>query len=176
MNESLFRSAGLVGGILVGLIIVVLLMRFSNRNGKYKSEYDERQKFIRGDAYRFAFYSLMICEVIGGVLEMSGLSLPFESYVLHFGSIFVGCTVLASYCIWKDAYWGLNNNRKRYAAIFLVCGLLNALPLVMQLTKGADNDPFSFPYISLMACVMLLLIGAEILIKHFLTQREERED
>ena len=80
---------------------------------------------------------------------------------------------LSGYCIWKDAYWGLNNNRKRYGIILVVAGLLNALPLYMALSTGSVSD---FPYVNLLTCIMLLVVGIELLLKHFLDQRAENAE
>ena len=119
---------------------------------------------------------MLICELISTLIEMSEISLPFASFNLHFGSIFIGCIVLSVICIWKDAYWGLNNNRKRYAAVFVITGLINAVPVIITLISGSQNDSGSFPFLNLMACIMLLIIGAELLIKQHLDNRAEQSE
>ena len=43
MNTSIIRSAGLAAGILVGLFIAFVIIRFANSNKKYKT--DGRSKF-----------------------------------------------------------------------------------------------------------------------------------
>ena len=158
MEGNIYKSAGVAIGILVGLVIAFALIIIANKNRKIKSEYDERQLRIRGDAYRYAFYTVVIYEVILFVVEIGGFALPLEEYVLHFAGILFGVLVLSGYCIWKDAYWGLNNNRKRYGIILVVAGLLNALPVVMTLVAG-DGD--SFPWVNLLTTVMLLVVGVE---------------
>ena len=170
MNGNIYKSAGITIGILVGLILAVALILIANNNRKFKTEYDERQLRVRGDAYRYAFYSVIICEVILLILAIGEFTLPIPEYVLHFGGILIGCLVLSGYCIWKDAYWGLNNNRKRYGIILVVAGLLNALPLYMALSTGSVSD---FPYVNLLTCIMLLVVGVELLLKHFLDLRAE---
>ena len=170
MNGNIYKSAGITIGILIGLILAVALILIANNNRKFKTEYDERQLRVRGDAYRYAFYSVIICEVILLILAIGEFTLPIPEYVLHFGGILIGCLVLSGYCIWKDAYWGLNNNRKRYGIILVVAGLLNALPLYMALSTGSVSD---FPYVNLLTCIMLLVVGVELLLKHFLDRRAE---
>ena len=170
MNGNIYKSAGITIGILIGLILAVALILIANNNRKFKTEYDERQLRVRGDAYRYAFYSVIICEVILLILAIGEFTLPIPEYVLHFGGILIGCLVLSGYCIWKDAYWGLNNNRKRYGIILVVAGLLNALPLYMALSTGSGSD---FPYVNLLTCIMLLVVGVELLLKQFLDRRAE---
>ena len=173
MNGNIYKSAGITIGILIGLVLAVALILIANNNRKFKTEYDERQLRVRGDAYRYAFYSVIICEVILLILAIGEFTLPIPEYVLHFGGILIGCLVLSGYCIWKDAYWGLNNNRKRYGIILVVAGLLNALPLYMALSTGSGSD---FPYVNLLTCIMLLVVGIELLLKHFLDQHSENAE
>ena len=113
MNGNIFKSAGVAAGIVVGLIVAIALFAIANNNRKIKTEYDERQQKVRGDAYRYAFYTVIICEVILFILAFGEISLPVPAYVLHFAGMIAGVLVLSGYCIWKDAYWGLNNNRRR---------------------------------------------------------------
>ena len=170
MSKSIMKSAGLTVGILIGLVLAFALILISNNNRKVRTEYDERQLRVRGDAYRYAFYSVIICEVILLILEFGEVALPIPAYVLHFGGILIGCLVLCTYCIWKDAYWGLNNNRRRYGIILIVTGLLNAFPLCGALSHRSTLD---FPYVNLLTCIMLLVVGVELLLKHFLDRRAE---
>ena len=95
MNGNIYKSAGIAVGILIGLILAVALILIANNNRKFKTEYDERQLRVRGDAYRYAFYSVIICEVILLILAIGEFTLPIPEYVLHFGGILIGCLVLS---------------------------------------------------------------------------------
>ena len=173
MDGNIYRSAGVAVGICIGLIIAVALILIANNNRKFKTEYDERQLKVRGDAYRYGFYSIVIYEVIVFVVEFGGFTLPVESYVVHFAGVILGVLVLSGFCIWKDAYWGLNNNRRRYGIILVVAGLLNIFPVVMALREGGSDD---FPWVNLLTTVMLLVTGGELLAKHLLEKRAERAE
>lgn len=174
MSGNIYKSAGVAVGIVIGLIVAIALILIANNNRKFKTEYDERQLKVRGDAYRYAFYTVMIWEVILFVLAIGEFTLPLPGYVLHFAGLMVGIMVLSGYCIWRDAYWGLNNNRKRYGIILVVAGLLNAIPLLGVLTNSEDEP---FPYVNLLVCGMLLVVGVELLLKHLLDKRaEDAED
>ena len=107
MSRNIGISAGLAVGILIGLIIAILLVRMANTNKKYKTEYDERQLRVRGDAYRYAFYTIVIYEAILAILAVGEITLPIQGYLLHFAGILLGCLVLSGYSIWKvgDKYY-----------------------------------------------------------------------
>ena len=171
------KSAGFVIGILIGLIVAVILLKYSNTNHRTKTQYDERQKELRGKAYQAGFYTMMIYEAILLVLEICEISLPVPGYILHFAGIILGSLVLASCCIWMDVYWGLNNNRRRYGIIFLVCGILNAIPVIGAVTHGGllQNGGASVPVVNLLVLIMMFVIGGELLVKAFLDKREAEE-
>lgn len=173
MSGNIFKSAGVAVGIVFGLILAIALIMIANKNRKIKTEYDERQLRVRGDAYRYAYYTVVIWEVILLVLAVGEFHPPVPEYVLHFVGILAGGIVLASYCIWKDAYWGLNNNRRRYGIILVVAALFNAIPLLGQLM---DADGSVFPYVNTLACIMLLVVGVELLVKQRVDQRAERAE
>ena len=163
------KSASIAIGIMVGLIVAVVLCIYANRNHRAKSEYDERQKEIRGRGYQYAFYAICIYEFIMMVLGIGDIRFPFEPYLFHFAGILIGVIVLSGYCIWHDAYWGLNNNRKRYALLFLVTGILNAIPVIGAMTHGGLTTA---PLLNLMVLLMLLILGSELLIKYLVEKRE----
>ena len=167
MNGNIFKSAGLAAGIAVGLVVAVVLILLANNNRKLKTQYDERQLKVRGDAYRYAFYTVLVWEAILFVLSYGEFTYPIPEHVLHFAGIILGILVLSGYSIWKDAYWGLNNNRRRYGIILVVAGLLNALPLIGALRGG------ELSYVNLLCCVMLLFVGIELLVKHLVDRRSD---
>lgn len=175
---NIFASYGAATGILVGLIIAVILFKFANTNHRTKTEYDERQKVIRGQAYMYGFYTIVVYECLMMVLSIGRLDLPVQEYMLHFAGVLLGCMVVGIYSIWHGVYWGLNNNRRRYVIIFAVCALLNAFPVIGALRSGtlmADGKP-ALPVVNLMVLIMLLVLGIELLIKQVADSRAESED
>ena len=107
------------------------------------------------------------------ILAFGEFTLPVSAYILHYAGILAGIIVLSGYCIWKDAYWGLNNNRKSYGIILVIAGLLNAFPLFSRLTSPDLSD---FPYINTLTCVMLLVVGIELLLKHMIDRRADKAE
>ena len=175
---NLFTSGGVVVGVMVGLILAGIFLRVANKDNKMRTAYDERQKEIRGNGYRYGFYTLMIYDALLIALEMGEISLPVELYQLIFVGIVLAGMVLAGYTIWKGAYWGQNNNRRRYALIFLAIGLLNAIP-VIGAVKGGElirDGKFQSPLLNLICLVMLVVLGVLLLLREFLDQKETGEE
>ena len=131
------------------------------------------QKQIRGEGYKYAFYTVMILEAVLCVLTM-GIVLPAEPYVVHFFAIFVGITVQACYCIWKGAYIGQNTNLKRYVILMAIVSVFNLYTAFMAWRTGdlfADGK-FQAPAVNLLCGLMFAAIGIVGLVKK-VTDREE---
>ena len=175
MNIS--KSIGMVFGIVIGLVICVIIFKYANTNHKTKSEYDERQQAIRGKGYMIAFYAAMIMEAVGLVLSIGNIPLIFEPYMAHAAVIFLSCTVLCCYTVWNGAYWGLNNDHKRYYIILAGAFILNVLPVVMTAAHGGliENGKLSPVCISLFAALMLIVISIVMIIRDILDKKAEKE-
>ena len=163
------KSLGFATGILIGVILAIILCIFANKNHMAKTQYDERQKEVRGKGYQYGFYTIAIFEILMMIFDMSEIQFPFDHYILHFAGVVLGGLVLSGYCIWNDAYWGLNNNRKRFGLMFLVLAVLNAIPVVGSLTQGTFS---TVPFINLMVLIMMLILGTELLVKNTLEKRD----
>ena len=175
MNGKVF---GFTTGLIIGLVLVVIFFKIANTNNKIKSEYDERQQRIRGKAYKYAFYTMILYHVFMIGLSFADISIPIEPYVSEFFGIFLGCTVLGGYCVWHDVYWGLNNNKKRDFVIFGVCLLLNLFPVVMPALSGefARDGISGAPMINIMVIIMMLILLVELGIKHLIDKNKNDEE
>lgn len=168
------RMAGSVVGILIALVIVFIIIRYVvNKDKKMFTEYDEMQKQIRGKGYKYACYAMLIFEALMCVLSL-GINLPAEQYVTHFCAIIVGVTVQASYCIWNDAYVGLNTNIKRYIIFMAIVSVFNLWTAFMSWREGElfTDGKFQAPAINLLCGLMFAIIGIVGLAKK-LSDREE---
>lgn len=166
--------SGVVVGILVGLVMFIVVMRFVNRDKGIHAEYDEMQKQIRGVGYQYAFYTVLIFEALMVVLSM-GVEIPAESYVVHFFAIFLGVTVQASYCIWNDAYVGLNTNLRRYVILMAFVSVFNLGVAFMAWREGTlfADGKFQSQTINLLCGLMFAVIGCVGLAKMIAGREEE---
>ena len=152
----MYNSARMIGvtiGIIVGLILTIFVIRYVNRNKKLTTEYDEMQKQIRGEGYKYAFYA---------------------AYVVHFFAIFVGITVQACYCIWRGAYIGQNTNLQRYVILMAIVSVFNLSSAFMAWRSGEliVDGKLQAPTVNLLCGLMFAAIGIVGLVKK-VTDREE---
>ena len=172
---NVFTASCIAAGLVFGLVIAVIILKLVNPNHRAKTEYDERQKVIRGRGYMYGFYTIVIFECIQVIFSAGKIPMPVSDFVLHFCSIMLGCLVLCVYCIWNGAYWGINNNPKRYMAVFAAVCLLNAIPVIGAATHGGlirDGESVT-PIVNLMVLIMFGVIAVELLIKQMVDRRAE---
>ena len=169
------HAVGLGFGLLIGLVIALLLVRYMNTNHRVKTEYDEMQKNIRNQGYMYAFYTVIILEAVLCFVG-TAVDIPAEPIVIHFLPIFLGVVVQACYCIWKHAYIGLNTNLKRYLIIAVVASVINLLSFFMAWKSGSlfTEHVMQAPFVNLLCAVMFLIIGAAALLRKA-TDREVEE-
>jgi len=173
---ELGRSIGLAVGVLVGLVLAFFLLRYMNRDHKAKTEYDEMQKSIRNQGYKYGFYTVIIFEALL-CLVPSFVRIPAEPIVVHFLPIFLGITVHACYCIWNGAYVGLNTNMQRYLIVAVVASLINFLSFFMAWKSGSliVDGVLQAPFVNLLVALMFAIIGIVGLLRKAADSRENEE-
>lgn len=171
MNTAM--AAGIPVGIAVGIILVVIILRFINRNKKVTTEYDERQKQIRGEGYKIAFFAVLLYEAVMCAVSLIP-DLPVEPYILHAFAIFFGVLVQVCYCIWKGAYIGQNTNLPRFIIMMTIISLFNLGIAFVAWRKGflIIDGKLQAQAINLVCGLMFAVIGVVGLIRK-LTDREE---
>ena len=164
------KSVGFAIGLCVGLVLVVIIFKLANTDRKAATHYDERQALVRGKGYRVGFFAMLICEVVMMALELGEVPIPAPRYLFHFGAIAVGAVALGSYCIWNDCYWGVNNDCRKYIAVFAAVVVLNAVPVVFGIMGG---KPWMDYGVNLICFVMLLILVIELIVKAVIDRGEE---
>ena len=168
MERTQGLALGVVIGLIIGFILVVVFLKFANKDNKAKTEYDERQKVIRGKGYMAGFYTLVVLLAIETIWSIAGYEFPLPSYLVYFSSIIIGITVMCAYDIWNGVYWGMNNDPKRYAIVFIFAIILNLIPVFGAMRKGGIDfsDPIStLPMLNVIVLIMFVVIFAVMLIR-----------
>lgn len=121
------------------LIIVVCLGIFAyviHKSGAIqKDEFDEYQKLLRGQGYRYAFYGILIT-IVGLLIATEMLEIPLTHSFIYFLLIYVGLSVYVGYSLWTGAYFPINKTSSItpkgtfiFFLIFGVFGLITNFPV-----------------------------------------------
>lgn len=167
------KSLGMLTGVLIGLVLTVIILRVVNKDKKIMTEYDEMQKVVRGKGYKIAFYAAMIYEAILCIFDI-GVNLPAEPVVVHFSTIFIGITVLSVYCIWKDAFVGLNTRLGRYILVSVFISAINLLVAAFAWHEGSMyiGGKLQAPFVNFLCGLLFAVIGVTGLIRKMQKQEE----
>lgn len=169
-----YYALGVLVGVLVELLLVVVFMKAINRDGKIKTEYDERQKEARGKGYMYGFWAIIIANAL-----LFTFSNSFDMTVLgstvYFMPILVGMIVQVTYCIFKDAYIGLNNNMTRFVIIMSIVTVFNLFVGVKAYLDGEliKQGTVSSAFVNVLCGGIFLILTIELGIKKILDSRAE---
>ena len=168
---------GLAIGITVGLIICIFVFRYMNKDKKMATKYDEMQEIVRGRAYKYSFWVLLILIAILACLEVGGIELPMEKLVLYFILIFISVLVQTGYCIWNDAYIGINTNVRRFVIVAVVISIINLFSAFAAFKTGnmMVDGKLQTPFVNFLCAVLFLIIGIEVFIKYASDKRASED-
>lgn len=175
-----YKVIGVIVGALVGLILAGVFVGVSNKtkDGKFgKFEYDERQELFNGKSYKFGFLASVIYSALLSLLALCGVTLPAVEPVIYFSVLFVGVTVMSSYSIWNDSYWGIRTNKKLFLVFMSVCSLINfAVPISLIITgKFLEDGKIGVGGLNLMCGLIFLAIFIQDILRGAIRKREDSE-
>lgn len=166
---------GIVFGVAIGILLVIILLTLTKNGDKVKCQFDERQELVRGRGFKYGFFTIMISNTVLLILQVLEVSLFSNTEVTMLISIVLGVSVFASYCIWHDGYFALNENRRKLIVVFGVCGLMNIVISIANIWNGKimQDGALTF-YSSNIFCALLFVeIFSMLLIKHIKDGKEE---
>lgn len=179
LRKSPFFStnAGLLFGILGGILLALLFLFISITDTSLRRKYDERQLLKQRNAYKYAGFSMigftcfLLCWIAGGLPSFA------KPEVLLFLIIFSWVLVYAVCAIWNDAYFALNENRSRLIGIFVTLTLLNLLFTGITICNGKllTDGELNFRSLNLFCGILSATIITAILLKMQKEKREQEE-
>ena len=159
--------------ILITLVVPVLITSKLRKNQTPK--YDERQEIVRGKAYKYAFFTMLIfgalymyCSLfVGRELLLASVALMID--------MFIGLVVYVVYCIWNEAFATINGISKSYI-IFLACTVVLNLGNAIGTIKDGSiiaNGTLTLDSISLVCAISLTIVLVTMLVKKLMNREAE---
>ena len=172
------KLIGTIVGLFLVAIIMVILLKFVNKDSSIKTKYDERQQIVRGKAYRLSYWTLVILLAIYCILVEDKMELPIQKNLIPFIIVLISVLVHAVYAIINDGYFGLNESRRKVMFVFLFIGLLNFGVAFMEIKRGQmmEDGKLSTPFINLCCGFMFVIIGIVLIIKNITTKEDIEEE
>ncbi len=169
-------KAGLIVGLFVALFVLLVVWICVKRKGNDAPGYDERQLAIQGKGYKIAFWILLVEMLIYAALFPENGNYKIEPGLVIFGMIFIAGLVMIVYEIFKDAYFGLKDNRKTLMvlwAIIAVCQIIIGVCNIMDgeiIVDGIITMTGGLPFLNAGFFLVFLIALA---IKALLDKKEE---
>ena len=176
MNANQF---GMITGIVFGIAIVILLMaKVFNRDGKLKTKYDERQLRARGEAYKYGMFASIITCAVLLVADFGTNNICSLGSMVFFIPILVGLVVQVSYSIFADAYVGMNTNMTKFIVVMAIVSAINIGTGVIAILQGEmfKDGKLGTPFSSFGVGILFIVVAIELIIKKAIDERGERED
>ncbi len=172
MNAA--KLTGVFVGAFIGIVLVFAILKLTKTDKSNKCKYDERQQQVRGKAYQYGFFSMMGMCALNMVLDAGEIKLPLNTITTQFLPIFVGVAVYVGYCIMKDSYFALNENRKAILITFFGVGAINIFSGMMQIKDSAQvvNGMTRYNCVNLLCGILFVVIFILLLIKGVMDKRE----
>lgn len=163
--------------VMMFLVLVLLCASLSSRKNNLP-EFDERQELIRGKAYKTGFFATLILIGIAIIFDSTNL-LPFLDSTLLYGiTILGGVLVFAVYCVWNEAYFGLNQKSSSVMIILAFIGIMNLFIGIMNYFKGNMflNGKLSFGFMSFVCAFCFIVLFVTMLLKKISNKIDEEQE
>jgi len=164
---------GFVCGIAISVLCTLFLIKWAKKGSLGKCRYDERQKLIRGEGYKYGFFTVLICDLLYS-LFYEEIQTFLKTEHIMFLTILIGIAVYASYCIWNDGYYAMNENPRRIMVVFAVIGSMNILLFIRNAIINRKNL-LDGGFINLCCGIVSFLLIFVTFLKSFHSQKENGE-
>ena len=167
-------SSDYLKGFALGITAVFVLAALGILIGKLihkenKGKYDERQQKERGRAFKIGFVAYVICTLCAMFLDVYGVTENIEQAYIYLMVLLLPLLVFVLVFIWRDAYFQMGENKKRFFIFGVFALILNVLAFI----RNRNN-------ISLIACAFLIItflnIIVKVIVEHFKEKKLADED
>lgn len=183
MNYSIAFHRGLIDSVALSIVLTTiaailicsLIYLVTKLNDKLINEYDERQELLRGRAYRLGFIVMASFFGIVALLNLIGVTIPADKYIVDVMGIAIGLAVMTTVSIVNDAFFALNENSKLLIPILFVITLANTIVAVMNIISGnvIADGVLTVGFLNVIVSVYLLYMLTLILVKSKMNKSED---
>ena len=176
MEHSLGYNLGMLVGVLAGALVGVGIIALLFKLKVMDLTFDERQERARGQAYKYGFWTLVVCLLLYGFSDMVlGRWCDVITGVML--CVAVAMVVFASVCIVKDAYLSLKEKPRQVMTLLTVISILNLGIGFMNWKHGqvVKDGVLSYSAVNGICGVMILTILVVYVVNYLLAKREAGE-
>lgn len=171
------KAVGMIVGAIVAFVICFVAFRKLNKNGKSKTEYDERQKAIRDEGFKYGFWTLSAYLLVLIFLDSLEIELPMTQGIIYILGYFVAISVVIVHSIWNEAYFGINNIQKRWYYFMAIVGVANFAIAILGAVNGEMivDGKVSSPCVNLLCGLLFVVVLVTTVAKNLHDKKMESE-
>ncbi|MCR5657508.1 MAG: hypothetical protein K6G06_08600 [Butyrivibrio sp.] len=127
------------------VIVVVLSILIRHKSKSQNQQYDEMQLKNRAEAYKRAFFTMIVL-LVGIIVFDTCSPLDLPQYALSGILIIVvmlSFLVFATYSIWNDAFFYIGQNWKGYFSVCIAVGLVQCIDFVSTLIRYFNGKEYA---------------------------------
>lgn len=166
-------SYGILG--IAGIFIVVVIAASLAAKGLFKSgnksnNYDERQLLAQGKAYKIAFWTVFMFQVISIFAELFFDNDIYNKYTNNgILGLFLGLTAYGVVCVIEDAFIGITDKPKTVLATSVLIIIINAIQVINAIIENELFNENGWDVLTnLYACIAMIIMFFAVLIKYFI--------
>jgi len=177
MAGSKGLGAPILCGLFFGIAWIIVLRMITVNNDKIAGEYDERQMAARGKAFRLGFWTAIVYFAVVALLHAMGIQLPMQECVVDIIGVLVAICVNLTICIWKDAYFALNENRGKLMVVFAIVTVMNLLAIIINFSLGTvvEDGKLGLGSLNIFCSAMIVYVLANLWAKEAKEKGEDAE-
>ena len=175
---SMGRLVGVLVGIAVGVVVIFIILKYTKKDGGMRCKWDERQLLIRGNGYKYSFFSVLILLFLYCAIGAQIEGFPLDAPTAGVAIICTGVAIDVVYCIWNGAYFSLNENRKRILIIFSVIGVINLAIGIINFANGSSitNGVLNIQSANFFCGLLFLCVFAALFIRSVIPEKDFDEE
>lgn len=164
--------------VFVAILISIVMVKSYNTDNKFKTDYDERQEAIRGRGYKYASYTAWVLLGALACCKIGDVNLHIDDALVAFSIMVISVLVQTVHAVMNDAYFGSNNDRRKYLIFSVVIAFINIAAFVARFIDGdvIVDGTLTWHSINGVCGLMFVVLGIALGIKNIINKKEEAEE
>ena len=158
-------------------IFLICAVAKSASKKEKKKKFDERQIIAQGTAYKAAFWTMLIYYMLHAIISGAAGIVWCDEFLGMFLGVIVGVTVFVLICIFRDAYFRLDQTRVSVVIMLNVICLSQGIIGFLHVSDGTvvENGVLTGDATQLFLLLMGLIVDVAFIVKHRMEKRCEQE-
>ncbi len=178
MNANILIIAVIVAGVILFIAAAAVAYSMMRRSRGGEQKFDERQTLARFKAYRAAFWTLVAYLTLNALYASVSGQKWGDAIVEPLTGICAAFTVFVVLCVFSDAYFALNENRRLYLILFAVIAIANGALVILNAASGdgfITDGALNFHVMNIVVLAMFVILFIALAIKALIARREAKE-